>query len=58
MVASTDPLIIYVSKSALLKKCALPYDRKNFSKVTHVCNTSISSKITEDFVIDFGLFEL
>ncbi len=30
MVASTDPLIIYVSKSALLKKCALPYDKTDF----------------------------
>ncbi|EGR31534.1 hypothetical protein IMG5_107540 [Ichthyophthirius multifiliis] len=54
-IASTDPLIIYCEKLALLKKCALPYDKFNFKQETHVCNTSLSKKISDDFVVEFAL---
>ncbi|KAL4448661.1 hypothetical protein ABPG74_012750 [Tetrahymena malaccensis] len=54
-IASTDPLIIYVQKLALLKKCANDYDKFDYDFSKHVCNTSISKQITDSFVVEFAL---
>ena len=52
MLSSTKPIISYVYRRALIKRCAKPFSVYSTEKAAHVCNTAIvtkSSGLKEDF---------
>jgi len=58
MVASTDPLIIYTQKNALLRICSTEYDPLDSDPSKHICNVAITKSTSWDHIINFELEEM
>ncbi|KAL4492542.1 hypothetical protein ABPG72_007655 [Tetrahymena utriculariae] len=58
LIASTNPLIIYVQKQNFLKKCQLPFDIQSTERASHICNISAPYGQSKSSGFDIFLEEL